>query len=82
MTTYDHSLIVGFGGAVRDDANRASPDDGSLSHDDRNYIVHGHSDYNDGEDLDGGRPSNHRSDLGNTSLQKVLSHSLEVLACC
>ena len=82
MTTYDHSLIVGFGGAVRDDANRASPDDGSLSHDDRNYIVHGHSGHNDGGDLDDGRLNNPHSDLGNTSLQKVLSHSLEVLACC
>ena len=82
MTAYDHSLLVSFGGAVCDNASRASPDYGSLTHDDHNCIVHGHSGHNDGEDLDGGRPSNPHSDLGNTSLQKVLSHSLEALACC
>ena len=82
MTVYNHSLLVGFGVAVCDNASCASLDDGSPNRDDRNYIVHGHSGHNDGEDLDGGRPSNPHSDLGNTSLQKVLSHSLEALACC
>ena len=82
MRVHDHSLGDGFGGAVCDDASRASLDGGSLTRDDRNDIFHGHSDHNDGEVRDGGRPGNPRSDLGNTSLQKVLSHSLEVLACC
>ena len=76
MKVYAHSLEDDFGGAIR-----ALPDDGSLVRDVRNYPIHGHSDHNDDEALDGGRPGNPRSDLGNTSLQKVLFHSLEALAC-
>ena len=77
-----HSHGVRFGGAVCDDASRASPDDGSLTCDDRNDIVHVHSGHNDDEALYDGRLSNPRSDLGNTNRQKVLFHSLEGLACC